>query len=268
MQTPTRSLNLSGATNFRDLGGYAGQDGRLVRWRRLFRSDHLAALTPDDLALLSTLGLARVCDFRGAAERAPLACALPGVVVHSLAIEPTVVQRMKELLESGHALTAQDTVRLMQQTYRAIVQDNAPRFAELFGHLLESDAPLVFHCTAGKDRTGFAAALILLALGVPRAVVMQDYLLTNDLFRMPKVAPGLASQEVLDVLWRVQEDFLDVALHAVEADFGGVPRYLAQALGVGPREQQRLSALYLQGWQGNGPDLPPGLTVVGASDGT
>jgi len=117
----------------------------------------------------------------------------------------------KELLESGHALTAQDTVRLMQQTYRAFVHDNAPRFAELFGHLLESDAPLVFHCTAGKDRTGFAAALILLALGVPR--------------------------------------------------------YLAQALGVGPREQQRLAALYLQGWQGNGPDLPPGLTVVGASDG-
>ena len=129
-----------------------------VRWRRLFRSDHLAALTPQDVALLSNLGLARVCDFRGEAERAPLACALPGVVVHSLAIEPTVVQRMKELLESGHALTAQDTVRLMQQTYRAFVHDNAPRFAELFEQLLDNDAPLVFHCTAGKDRTGYAAA--------------------------------------------------------------------------------------------------------------
>jgi protein-tyrosine phosphatase len=246
MPTPTRSLDLTGAFNFRDLGGYVGQGGRTVRWRRLFRSDHLAALTPDDLATVSRLGLARALDFRGQAERAAVQCVLPGVVSYSLPIEPMVVQRMKELLEAGHRPTAQETVRLMQQTYRAFVHDNSPRFAELFAHLLDSDAPLVFHCTAGKDRTGFAAALILLALGVPRPVVMQDYLLTNDLFRMPKPVPRLAPQEVLDVLWRVQEDFLDAALHAVEADYGGVPQYLARALRLGPKELARLAALYLQ----------------------
>ena len=246
MPAPTRSLKLTGASNFRDLGGYAGRGGRTVRWRRLFRSDHLAALTPEDLATLCSLGLARALDFRGQAERAAVPYELPGVVSYSLPIEPMVVQRLKELLEAGHRPTAQETVRLMQQTYRAFVHDNSPRFAELFAHLLDSDAPLVFHCTAGKDRTGFAAALILLALGVPRPVVMQDYLLTNDLFCMPKVTRGLASQEVLDVLWRVQEDFLDAALHAVDADYGGVPQYLAQALDLGPKEQARLAALYLQ----------------------
>src|ERR1035437_8385710 len=119
---PTRSVELTGPSHFRDVGGYGGQGGRLVRWRRLFRSDHLAALTPDDVALLSGLGLARVCDFRGDTERAPLVCALPGVVVHSLPIEPTVVQGMKEILESGQQLTVPDMVRLMQQTYRAFVQ--------------------------------------------------------------------------------------------------------------------------------------------------
>ena len=246
MQIPSRSLNLTGATNFRDLGGYLGQDGRLVRWRRLFRSDHLGALTPEDQAALIDLGLSRAFDFRGVAERAAVPYELPGVVSHSLAIEPTVVQRMKDLLESGHHPTAQDTVHLMQQTYRDFVHANSPRFAELFRHLLESDAPAVFHCTAGKDRTGFAAALILLALGVPRSVVMQDYLLTNDLFRMPITFPARAPQEVLNVLWRVQEDFLDAALHAVEADYGGMPRYLEKALGLGPAELQRLDALYLQ----------------------
>ena len=246
MQSPTRSLNLSGATNFRDLGGYAGQGGRTVRWRRLFRADHLATLTSDDLALLSSLGLARACDLRGEAERAAQPYALPGVTVYSLPIEPTVVQRMKDLLESGQRLTAQDTVGLMQQTYRAFVHDNAARFAALFGHLLESDAPLVFHCTAGKDRTGFAAAMILLALDVPRPVVMQDYLLTNELFRMPRMAGSLAPQEVLDVLWRVQQEFMDAALHAVQADYGGVLPYLEKALGVGPKERERLAALYLQ----------------------
>lgn len=246
MPIPARSLKLVGASNFRDLGGYAGLGGRIVRWRKLFRSDHLAALTPEDLASVSRLGLSRACDFRGVAERAAVPYELTGVVSHSLPIEPTVVKRMKELLACGHCLTAQESVGLMQQTYRDFVHDNSLRFADLFGHLLESDAPLVIHCTAGKDRTGFAAALILLALGVPRAVVMQDYLLTNDLFRMPVATPAQASQEVLNVLWRVQEDFLDAALHAVEADYGGVPQYLVQALGVGPKEQARLSQLYLQ----------------------
>jgi protein-tyrosine phosphatase len=246
MSIPTRSLHLVGASNFRDLGGYTGLGGRTVRWRRLFRSDHLAALTPDDLATLSRLGLSRAYDFRGESERAAVPYELPGVASYSLAIEPTVVQRMKELLVSGQHLTAQDTVGLMQQTYRDFVHDNSLRFAELFGHLLDNDAPLVFHCTAGKDRTGFAAALILLALGVPRPVVMQDYLLTNDLFRMPIATPAQAPQEVLDVLWRVQADFLDAALLVVEADYGGVPQYLQQALGLGPTEQERLAALYLQ----------------------
>lgn len=246
MENFSRSLNLVGATNFRDLGGYVGQNGRSVRWRRLFRSDHLASLTPTDLAQLADLGLTRVCDFRGVAERSSLACILPDVAVHSLAIEPTVVQRMKEILDAGQSLTADDTVLMMQQTYRAFVVDNSSRFATLFDHLLESDSPLVFHCTAGKDRTGFAAALILLALGVPRAVVMQDYLLTNELFRMPRPSSELASREVLDVLWRVQEDFLEAAFAAVENDYGDVTNYLQQALGVGGRERERLISLYLE----------------------
>ena len=246
MQTPTRSLPLTGASNFRDLGGYTGQAGRLVRWRRLFRSDHLAALTQDDMVELASHGLARVCDFRGEAERAPLLCAMPGLSVHFLPIEPTVVQGMQDLLATGHRLTAADAVRLMQHTYRAFVHDNAAAYAELFRLLLESDAPLVFHCTAGKDRTGFAAALILLALGVPRPVVMQDYLLTNGLYRRPDVSGSQLDPEVLRVLWRVQEEFLDAALHAVDKDYGGVQPYLQTALRVSPADQRRFAALYLE----------------------
>lgn len=246
MPTPSRSLNLTGATNFRDLGGYVGQGGRALRWRRLFRSDHLAALTPEDVAQLSGLGVGRVLDFRGVEERAPTPCALPGARVVSLAIEPTVVQGMQALMAQGNGITVQDTVRLMQQTYRGFVHDNSPRFAELFEHVLDADTPLVFHCTAGKDRTGFAAALILLALGVPRDVVVQDYLLTNTFFKMPISGQGFAPQEVLEVLWRVQEDFLSAALHAVDTDFGGINSYLSNQLGLGAAQRSRLMALYLQ----------------------
>lgn len=245
--TPGRTLALTGASNFRDLGGYIGHGGRAVKWRCLFRSDHLAGLTEQDRALLAQLGLARAVDFRGAAESAAQAYTLPGVACHRLAIEPTVVQRALALQHQGRSLSAQDAVALMQDTYRGFVLHNGARFAALFALLLEAPGlPLVFHCTAGKDRTGFAAALILLALGVPRATVMQDYLLTNHLYRRPGSVRGQAPEEVLAVLWRVQEEFLDAALHLVERDFGGLPAYLRDVLGVDAAAQKELAGRYLQ----------------------
>ena len=246
MQSPTRSIPLVGTSNFRDLGGYVGHGGRMVRWRKLFRSDHLGALTSQDVQTLSGIGLSRVFDFRGPSERAEHKCAMPGVAVHSLPIEPSIVQDMQKLLAAGCRITAHDTVQLMEHTYRNFVVGNSERFAELFAHMVERDDPLVFHCTAGKDRTGFAAALVLHALGVAHPVVMQDYLLTNELFRMPATVKRAAPQEVLEVMWRVQETFLNAAFKAVEGEFGGMPSYLEKTLRVGPREQARLAKLYLQ----------------------
>lgn len=242
----SRSLPLVGASNFRDLGGYVGQGGRLVRWRRLFRSDHLAGLTVQDAQRLAALGLARAVDLRGRLESSAQAYELPDVRYYALPIEPTVVQRAKEMAQTGERMTVHKAVELMQDTYRAFVSDNAPQFAALFEQLLADDTPLVFHCTAGKDRTGFAAALILLALGVPRDVVMQDYLLTNGLYRRPEALTSSTPEEVLNVIWRVREDFLQAALHAVERDHGGLQRYLERRLGLDGAAHRRLIDLYLQ----------------------
>ncbi len=241
----TRTLNLAGASNFRDIGGYRGHEGKQVRWRRIFRSDHLAALTEQDTRLLADIGVSRALDFRGDAERAAQAYAIPNVRYHALSIEPTVVQRAKEMTLAGKQMTAGIAVGLRQDTSRAFVANNAQQYAELFEHLLEDDAPLVFHCTAGKDRTGFAAALILMTLGVPRSVVMEDYLLTNALYRRPATINNGAPEEVLNVLWRVQEDFLEAALQSVDADFGGLEKYMEKQLGVGEKERARLAELYL-----------------------
>jgi protein-tyrosine phosphatase len=242
----TRSLNLFGASNFRDLGGYHGHEGRQVRWRRLFRSDHLAALTEQDKAVLSGVGLSRVFDFRGVTERLGAVCALPGATVHSLPIEPTVVAWLDAKQEAGQQPTAQETARLMRETYRAFASDNRPRYRELFQHLLASDAPLVFHCTAGKDRTGFAAMLVLLALGVPRGVAQEDYLLTNTHLRMRPDPASRLPLEVLAVLHRVQDDFLDAAMDVVDQDFGGPGGYLQRGLGLEDADLARLRELYLE----------------------
>jgi len=248
-----RVLPLQGVSNFRDLGGYPGLDGRAVRWRRLFRSDHLGGLTDADRSALADLGLARVFDFRGLSESAAMPNALPGVLLHALAIEPTVVQRMQDVMSAGRTLDGLTAAMLMKELYRHLVNEQAHRFATLFQQLLADDRPAVFHCTAGKDRTGVAAALILLALGVPRDLVMEDFLLTNGLFKPPLPSGQHGAHqlsktppEALAVLWRVQEDFLHTALQAIDDEQGGIERYLSQRLGLGPAERESLAARYLQ----------------------
>lgn len=242
-------IKLQGATNFRDLGGYTNESGRVVRHGRLFRSDHLGALTADDLAALDTaLGPAlRVCDLRGVQERQAAACVVRHATVHSLPIEPSVVQKLTSLMALGQTPTAHMTVALMQDTYRDFVRGNTPRFAALFGHLLDesTDAPLVFHCTAGKDRTGFAAALVLTALGVPREVVMDDFLLTNERLRPGTGSSHALPAEIVSVLYRVQQEFLHAALEAVDEDYGGLQAYLERGMGLGVAERARLHRLYL-----------------------
>lgn len=246
--TPDEHPRLEGASNFRDLGGYAGQDGRPLRHRRLYRSDHLAGLSQTDREALAALGLGRALDFRGVAERAAAAYDLPGLTQHALSIEPTVVQQMQALVASGQALDVPTVTALMQDLYRRLVNDQSHRFAELFAHLLdEADTrPLVFHCTAGKDRTGLAAALILLALGVSRERVLHDYLLTNERYRfVPGEHPEIPRDSLM-VLWRVQQSFLEVALQTIDTDHGGLARYQAERLGLTPAALRTLAARYLE----------------------
>ncbi|MBI2768044.1 MAG: tyrosine-protein phosphatase [Burkholderiales bacterium] len=243
------SITLPNAPNFRDLGGYTGHEGRTVRHQRLFRSDHLGHLTAHDLSLLAThIGESvRVLDLRGVTERQSAMCAIPGATVHSLPIEPTIVQKLTDLIQAGAKLSSADVVALMQDTYRGFVRGNTPRFAALFGHVLQADeAPIVFHCTAGKDRTGFAAALLLLALGVPRDVVFGDFMLTNARLQGRARSALAMPPEVVSVLYGVQADFLHAALDAVDADFGSVQGYLREGLAVGEVELARLRELYLR----------------------
>lgn len=252
---------LQGASNFRDLGGYVGAGGRPLRWRRLFRSDHLAGLSAADHEMLRPLGLDRALDFRGRTERSAALYELPGAAVHSLAIEPMVAERLQALAAAGHAPTAELAVKVMKELYRAFVDEQAPRFTEFFDHLLGADGPVVFHCTAGKDRTGFAAALLLLALGVPRDVVMQDYLLSNEVFKPPPVPQDDPRRDAIAVMWRVEEAFLAEALRAVDEDHGGVERYLADRIGLCPSGRAMLRARYLEG------DAAPAARPAGATVG-
>jgi protein-tyrosine phosphatase len=243
-------INFKNAPNFRDVGGYETANGLIVRRRQLFRSDHLGALTAQEFSAVLSAPALRVCDLRGVAERSTAPCALVHATVHSLPIEPTIVQKLNDLVAAGQRLSPSDVVALMQETYRGFVRGNTHRFAELFSHLLESKEPTVFHCTAGKDRTGFAAALILRSLGVSAEDVMRDYLLTNERLKPePGSRHGLAP-EVMSVLWRVQPEFLDAAFEAVDEDYGSLEAYFREGLGVRKSQRERLKELYLEPGKG------------------
>lgn len=248
--TAQRHIHLQGSSNFRDLGGYIGHQGRALRWGKVFRSDHLADLQPQDLQRLAALGLSRAVDLRGHGERAHLNYDWPQLQQHHLCIEPTLVQEAVALFRSGGQLSVADTVALMQETYRSFVREYTPTFAQLLTLLLEDDRPLVFHCTAGKDRTGWAAALLLHALGVQRTQIEHDYLLTNQLYQRPPAlvaqAAGHIPHEVLQVLWTVQLPFLDSAYALVEREYGGMDAYLRDALGLHANALQELRARYLE----------------------
>jgi protein-tyrosine phosphatase len=241
-----RHLNLAGASNFRDLGGYRASDGRRVRWRQLFRSNHLGDVTDGDAVILRRLGLKNAFDFRGTEERATAVCAVTEIEVHSLPIEPTVVAALRARIANGVALSTADAVDVMRDSYRNYVSQNTPRFRALFAHLLEDRAPLVIHCSAGKDRTGFACALILRALGVPDEVIAEDYLLTNRFYRRDPSASSDLPDDVRQVLGSVETSFLAAAYDAVGSDYGGLETYFRDGLGLGARERATLQASYLE----------------------
>ena len=237
---------LEGASNFRDVGGYLNRHGRRVRQGQAFRSDHLAALTASDVQRIKDLGITHSLDFRGTDESAATPYALPGVQRVALAIEPTVVARLQALLAQGTVPSTEETVALMQLTYRDFVNHNAAVFGQFLSHLLESPTPHIFHCTAGKDRTGFATALLLSALEVPRETIEHDYLLTNRLYRRNPQIEGTGHPHIRAVLWQVQADFLHAALDEIDQRHGGMREYLHGPVGLSPQQLQALRAQLLE----------------------
>jgi protein-tyrosine phosphatase len=236
-------MRFASSSNFRHVGEARAPGLPL---RHLYRSDHLGALDAHDAAQIRALGITRVLDFRGVNERTSAACRLEGVTVHSLPIEPTIVQKLGELVGSGRTVTGADVSAHMQDTYRGFVRHSTPRFAEFFAQLLASDEPTVFHCTAGKDRTGFAAALLLKAVGASDAAVMHDYLLTNDRVRLPDASSMGLPREAMEVLWRVHPEFLQAAFDEVDAAYGSLERYFDEGLALREPQRERLRRLYLQ----------------------
>ncbi|MCX4552922.1 tyrosine-protein phosphatase [Streptomyces sp. NBC_01387] len=260
-----RQVLLDGAVNVRDLGGYRSHDGRTVRHGLVFRADALNQLTATGRTRLAGLGMREVVDFRTStevardgADRLPegLAVTARPVDDSGLSAEVDAVIATRDPVAQRKALGGGAAEALMRGLYRGFVSDpgSSARFAATLRDLARHDSgPLLFHCSSGKDRTGWMSYLLLRILGVPQRTAEADYLASNT-YRSAADAQtraGLRSAGLMQdpgLLIPVQEvrpAYLDAALDQVRRDYGSLDHYLTRGLGLDHRTLAALQARLL-----------------------
>jgi protein-tyrosine phosphatase len=246
---PSRLLPLEGTSNFRDLGGYRTAEGGRTRWGLVFRSDAPHRLTSTDLAAVSRLGLRVVYDLRREEERSRAPSALPGDVRRELLTIGGTAAKTKEitdLIAAGQLAAVPDD--FLVRVYQVLAQSGAQAFGRLLTGLAEPGGlPALFHCTAGKDRTGMSAALLLSALGVDEATVLDDYELSATFYterQMAKLRPRLADAgidvERYRAVFAAPRHAMATLLATLRERHGTIEGYLLEQAGV---THQTLSVL-------------------------
>lgn len=245
-----RRVHFEGPANFRDLGGYRSSFGGMVRWRSVYRSDGLHHLTPADIDAFHALGIASVFDLRSDGERTehpdPVQARLHAMELTS----GGVVSGWDGWLSAS---SPEEGVALLRSHYLGYLTGGAPTVGRLLTALADDDhRPAVIHCMAGKDRTGVAVALLLSALGVARADVVDDYALSATYRTIEVEAPFVAfleEQGLGDVAIRTllssPAALIESALDHIDEEHGDVEAYLHGPAGVAPGTLDSLRATLL-----------------------
>jgi len=253
-----RHVPLAGQPNFRDLGGYAAGDGRRIKWGVVYRAGELSQLTDDDVGRLSQLGIRTVVDLRSQEEvsargegRVPSGAQ---IVPLPIASSDMFAKLIPMFLKGDFSQVPPD---LLDKVNRMLVSEFTEQYASLLRALSDpANRPLVFHCTQGKDRAGFGAAMVLSALGVPWETVVEDYLLSNHFRKeendkMLGMIRGFAArhggpegEEVafsrVEGLLYVKEQSLQAAHAEIMERHGSVEVFLTEGLGCSTEGLERL----------------------------
>lgn len=260
IKTAERLLPLQGATNFRDLGGYRTTDGKTVKYGKLFRSDELAGLTPSDISYLQKSGLKTIVDYRTDEEvqKKPD----PTITGATYVRNPVFSQSgsgtdIMTYMATGEFDKMGKPGDVLIAANRDMV-DHPEAYIKLFDMMLDpASAALVQHCTAGKDRTGLGSALMLLALGVPKETVVQDFLLSNTYREAYNKAAvdAMVKQfnltddnaiEVIRALMDVRPEYINAAFDEIASKYGSIQGFLEKGLGLSAAEQAKLKKMYLE----------------------
>jgi len=263
-EAPGQSLGITSVPNLRDLGGYQTADGKTVARGLVYRSNQLAHISPEDMEAIAGLNLKVDYDLRTAAEKDALPDELPpgveyvwlDVLADLPGAGPAELEKLMADKEAANAeLGGGKAAEMFGESYREFVSLPSAKaeFRKLFLGLGDQEQlPALFHCTTGKDRTGWAAAALLSLLGVPKDVIMEDYLRSND-----NIIPMY--QEVIDgfvaaggeesiplAILGVREEYLETSFDEMEKEFGSIENYFAEGLGIDAEHQQAIRDIYLQ----------------------
>jgi protein-tyrosine phosphatase len=238
-----KHLPMEGGYNFRDLGGFRTKDGRYTKWGKLFRADELSGLTENDITYLSSIPITSVIDFRAQAEARRYPDRLPSTVQFRYPITITPGNLSAERIQAN--LLKSNIDGHMKQMNRMLVNDPAcVRAYRIFFAIIQNNlsAPLIFHCSAGKDRAGMAAALVLYALGVDDETIMDDYL-SSKVYLSDKYDAFIARYPRSEPIFTVKRMFLQAGINQVKRDHGTVMNFLTRVLKA---DIIRMRRLYLE----------------------
>jgi len=247
-----RVLKIPRVSNFRDMGGYLTGDGRTVKWGQLYRSGHLADLTPRGLDLLTNLDLSTTIDFRSTYEAQRHPDRVPSDVrtIHLPVMDQAnreMSQEIRERIKNNH-MEGFSPEHLIIKAYRQFPTEFTPAFKTFIHAVLDAKGkPVLWHCTAGKDRTGYATAILFQILGVDQETIYRDYLLSNQYVkRLNKktlsaiFVRGFKAYRMIKPLMGVQLDWLKAAFDTLDEEWGSFESYVSDGLSLSPSDVRQL----------------------------
>tara|TARA_B100000214_G_scaffold36822_1_gene23175 strand:+ start:73 stop:819 length:747 start_codon:yes stop_codon:yes gene_type:complete len=231
-----RHVNLIGASNFRDLGGYETEDGMKLKRGLIYRSDNLSHLSEEDLQKINEIGIKTVCDFRSDFELDEFPSLFSEKTLPKLKHIPIKTLGTRDLRELSikDDVTSEEMAREMQHHYVLYVHQHKKKYRDFINLVALGEIPLVFHCFAGKDRTGFGALLYLGLLGVKKETIIEDYLLTNKFFKGPIVNEEWrdTSSEKLQPLFEARVDYINAAFSEIYSSYNSIEDFVVKELEI------------------------------------
>lgn len=240
-----RTFEMDSVLNFRDLGGYFTASNRQLRWGRVYRSGSLNRLSKSDEAILKSLNIKTIVDFRNEeqAERRPDRLKVENNIL--LPIEVGNFDVVKERIVEGSFLRG-DAIVYTQDLYRNSIENQSAEYAAFFDILSDEDNyPILFHCVLGKDFSGLASYFLLRILDVPMDVIEDDYLLSNFSIDKSKITRGTGQmtenmQEALTMITKADISYLKYAISCIRKKSGSVDEYMSHELKLTPEKRARI----------------------------
>jgi len=250
-----RLLPMDGAHNTRELGGYKTTDGKSVKWGMLYRSDKLSDISDTDQAYLQDLGIKKIIDFRSKEEKEEDPDIIPkGIDYIEMPISVDGAMRSKiEAVLKGE--TNKDVKSFLIDANKEFVSNYTDVYEDFLRNLIDDDGPALFHCTAGKDRAGFAAAITLIALGVSKEDVIDDYMKTNQFTkeRIEEIIGQIelmtlyqTDAEILRPLLGVEREYIETAFQTAEEKYGSLENFIRDGLNISDEDIQKLRNKFIE----------------------